>query len=209
MQIASRQTFANDGGLPYDAEVDWIKSVRAGKLSTGYVPALTDIIAVEFMINVAANNLCFLASRTGGWNSVPNKWLALKWNKQIGRLEAWCFRSTKTVYFSLATVSWTRGNRVILRLNLPNGTYAVSKPGYGLAGQIGAMAAPAANQPPVTLNDEFFEVTYYAFRAERGGVAVADLIPVRVGGDGAMYDRVSGILLSAGTGVFTPGPDKS
>ena len=45
----------------------------------------------------------------------------------------------------------------------------------------------------------------YSFKTES-----IDMIPVRVGTEGAMYDRVSRKLFrNAGTGSFTIGPDKS
>jgi hypothetical protein len=48
------------------------------------------------------------------------------------------------------------------------------------------------------------------FKIEKNGVLVCDFIPVRIGTEGAMYDRVSGQLFrNAGTGAFTIGPDKT
>lgn len=48
----------------------------------------------------------------------------------------------------------------------------------------------------------------YSFRIDKAGVTELDLIPVRVGAEGFMYDRVSGRLFgNAGTGRFIVGPD--
>lgn len=52
-------------------------------------------------------------------------------------------------------------------------------------------------------------VRIYAFRVVRDGALYLDLIPVRQGKKGFMYDRVSGKLFgNAGTGEFIIGPDK-
>lgn len=49
----------------------------------------------------------------------------------------------------------------------------------------------------------------YAFKVSQGSTVVMDLIPVRVGQVGYMYDTVSGKLLgNSGTGDFVLGPDK-
>lgn len=54
-------------------------------------------------------------------------------------------------------------------------------------------------------------VTYarcYNFRLEKAGVPVLDLIPVRVGSEGYMYNRINGQLLgNSGSGKFILGPD--
>ena len=49
----------------------------------------------------------------------------------------------------------------------------------------------------------------YRWRYWEGGVLKQDFYPVRVGEDGYMYDKVSGVLFSnQGTGEFIIGPDK-
>ena len=46
--------------------------------------------------------------------------------------------------------------------------------------------------------------------SDDNGVVLADMIPVRVGSVGYMYDRVSGQLFgNDGTGDFIVGPDKN
>lgn len=48
----------------------------------------------------------------------------------------------------------------------------------------------------------------YSFRMNKGGEAVLNLIPVRIGDEGFMYDRVSGKLFgNSGDGRFIIGPD--
>ena len=48
----------------------------------------------------------------------------------------------------------------------------------------------------------------YYFKWVKAGVRVLDLVPVRVGDEGFMYDRVSGRLFgNSGTGRFVVGPD--
>ena len=48
----------------------------------------------------------------------------------------------------------------------------------------------------------------YHLRIDKAGVTEFDLIPVRIGNEGYMYDRVSGKLFgNAGTGKFILGPD--
>ena len=48
----------------------------------------------------------------------------------------------------------------------------------------------------------------YAFQVTQGSALIMDMIPVRVGSVGYMYDRVSGRLFgNDGTGAFVVGPD--
>ena len=50
--------------------------------------------------------------------------------------------------------------------------------------------------------------TYYAFTISSGGVVTHDLIPVRLGNTGYMYDRITNKRFgNAGTGDFVLGPD--
>lgn len=50
--------------------------------------------------------------------------------------------------------------------------------------------------------------TYYAFTISSGGVVTHDLIPVRLGNTGYMYDRITNKRFgNAGTGDFQYGPD--
>lgn len=52
------------------------------------------------------------------------------------------------------------------------------------------------------------EMRLYSFRLDKEGMTKFDLIPVRVGNEGFMYDRVSGRLLgNSGSGRFVLGPD--
>ena len=58
------------------------------------------------------------------------------------------------------------------------------------------------------LDTGFIYSKIYSFRLDKGGIPQLDLIPVRVGDEGFMYDRVSGKLFgNAGTGRFILGPD--
>lgn len=48
----------------------------------------------------------------------------------------------------------------------------------------------------------------YYFKVEKAGVLVCDIIPVRIGNKGLLYDKVSGKLFShSGTGKIIIGPD--
>jgi hypothetical protein len=53
------------------------------------------------------------------------------------------------------------------------------------------------------------EGKYFSFKVFRNDVLVRDMIPVRVGNVGYLYDKVSGQLFgNSGTGNFILGPDK-
>lgn len=70
------------------------------------------------------------------------------------------------------------------------------------------MAIFALNRPSLYIRPN--EVRCYKFSILNNGVYILDLIPVRVGQVGYMYDKVSGTLFgNAGTGDFILGPDKS
>ena len=81
-------------------------------------------------------------------------------------------------------------------------------------GTANAVAENAAQNPitlfsiPNTISDGIAYLRFYSFRLDKAGVPQLDLIPVRRGTEGFMYDRVSGKLLgNSGTGRFVLGPD--
>lgn len=59
-----------------------------------------------------------------------------------------------------------------------------------------------------SLYEESLDSRIYSFKWDKGDKTLLDLIPVRVGGEGFMYDKVSGKLFgNAGSGRFVLGPD--
>ena len=147
-------------------------------------------------------NVCITGSYTNKQFGFPNNWRAGDGTAQIGPL------STVGTYTEVSLVNnndWN-GSSFSLSLTSPRisglQTFTnpyqsvVSKPFYLFAGNQNGVAK------------EFTKMRLYYIKFLRYNEVIMDLIPVRVGQVGYLYDRISGNLLgNAGSGDFILGPD--
>lgn len=184
--------------LPYDAEVEWIKSTAGAYVDTGIKASgnlrirttLYDFFTQEFL-----GGWCF-----GGRNGYLNKVFGV-----------FISADTREVIFAY-------GNKIISLGNYQNYTQIVHVEIGGRNITIGGRAFSYTLQTftsdyslhlfglnnagtAITNNAGIMGDTYIT-----DGVTTLDLIPVRKNGKGYMYDRIRGELL--GTGDFIAGPDK-
>ena len=82
---------------------------------------------------------------------------------------------------------------------------------YTLNGTSGSVAGGASgiyDPRPLKLFYDGFNARIYSVRVYEDGELMLDLIPVRVGKEGFMYDKVSSKLYgNSGDGMFIIGPD--
>lgn len=189
------------GGLPYDAEIEYIESTGTQYIDTGITLVYaTDI--VEMSLNIAitsgssrqlngTNGYLFFgvnasqkfeigAVASGTYDSDFHNWyLSTKVNRKVAGV------IDSAAYYGASNVS--SSNTSVYALYL-----------FALGGTNGAAAALFIKQ----------KLKNAVIR--KNGAVVRDFIPVRVGQVGYLYDRVSGELFgNAGTGNFTLGADKS
>ena len=180
--------------LPYDAEIKYLESTGTQYINTGIYPKATDTLNIDFKLPVlnsgaimgfryqARNNLVEL------WCSASNKFQAATGDVDLTNIAD---ADTEMHHFSINPKSGTAtldGNSTYV------GNYSVNAPRtpYLFCTGIRNVAS------------NFSKVRIYRFYIE----GKIDLIPVRIGSVGYMYDRVSGQFFdNDGTGDFILGPD--
>lgn len=199
MQLLNRRRTMNPKGavpLPYDAEIDYLESSGGAYINTGiYITQQTEVEIQHQVIAVSSdvsydityfsawqsNSTCAYCFRTGS-NSIRTRWGSSS--------------NTDLAVSKNDMITFTVSNGKYVNKNETKNTTKTANIGSSYPASVAfTLFTPTANSP-VRI--------YYA------KVGSIDLIPVRVGTTGYMYDRVSKQLFgNAGTGSFTLGPDKT
>ena len=207
MMLGARTAAWRGKHLPYDAEIEYLESTGTQWIDTsvnGYIDFDYDI---KFLIPTPVSPN-YYNSFFGAWNSIGNE------------PRQYCFTNTSSQSFYCGN---GKGNQThigacpqneiahfrkygnTLQLNKIKKTVAYSEP-YELDRTLFLFAA---NRGTI-INRAFSGTRIYSFELSLGGETILDLIPVRKGNIGYMYDRVSGQFLgNAGTGDFVIGHDKT
>ena len=186
-------------GLPYDAEVEYLESDGTQYINTGVIP--TNTIGVEIGI-LYSNNKC-------GFISGGNKW----------QYEFYIGRADNSIIFNTNTSQGLRiskGNSFVDSMHV----YKYDNGSCYIDDELVGTNSPNIPSTSRTLcvfcynrssgHGEFTVGKLYFLKITINGVLQRDLIPVRVGQVGYMYDKVSGNLFgNSGTGSFILGPDKT
>lgn len=191
--------------LPYDAEVEYLESTGTQWINTGISRMEYEVSAHLILTDIKTNDNNILFGAYGGG--------VLRFFTFVGTDGIWKYgygghvvtsdshASVGTEYFIQATY---RNGYQRLRLDSISVTYSIyagaNLPQY----PIGIFCA-IYNNSVISLSKlrvKDFVITSWA-------EPVLDLIPVRVGQVGYMYDKISGQLFgNSGTGAFILGPDK-
>lgn len=193
--------------LPYDAEVEYLENNGVGAyINTNYIPTIGDEIATEFMeFNNSVNSVLFSA----GFGTY--QLIFLPSGNAIGAYVKY-FASGSAARFQYAF----GGQRF-------NVWFPLTVSSYGLF-HIDGIVYTATSHPEQELdgtNKTLFlfvrsnlttpfngRIKYFTIL--NNGDKKLDLIPVRVGTTGYLYDKVSKQLFgNDGSGSFTVGPDKN
>lgn len=182
--------------LPYDAEIEYLSSNGTQWLDTGITPDSNTKVQFKFKTAQTARVL-ILGYHLGNNNTA---WSFCNYGN-----EAYLKRPANVTIHG-GTIS----NNVLYELEI--GNFYVKNLSSDLiivSGSEGSFTGVST----ITLNH--FSTgnsrnTWYYVKIYDGNKLVRDLIPVRVGTTGYMYDRVSGQLFgNAGTGSFVLGNDKN
>lgn len=189
--------------LPYDAEVEYLESTGTQYIDTGIIlDEGTESVKLVFVAslnktNDDGNSLIIAISLPGSGVQI----YTYATNK-IANQNEHTLISLKTRYtFTTITTNTSRSIQInnntasvqTFSRRIDNGQrlYLFASPDYALVGR------GTAGQ-------------YFSFKVLRNDVLYLDLIPVRVGNVGYMYDKVTNKLFgNAGTGAFILGPDKT
>lgn len=193
-----------DKVLPYDAEIEYLESSGTQYIDTGIAAARH--LDIEIHFNIQQNPCFFFGSRVIVSNAttqalwygnMDNRSLFLYGNSISGNLlptislNLWHVAKIIDVYYYLddvLTYSYP------VRLSIENGT------------NLYLFGTQEKNAEP---NIKYSYVKISKLCIISNSNLLLDLIPVRIGTIGYMYDKVSGQLFgNAGTGNFILGPDK-
>lgn len=197
--VDSIQTGEGGSSLPYDAEVEYLESTGTQWIDTGVTVGGTNNIIVELKVAQTVDTTAvsfYFAQPLSGSNyfaayaNASNKYACVYRNK-------WAASTTST-------------DRSVHVLNYDNGK--LYKDGTLLITASSTTSVTASNTLALfgSHGSNINKFKLYYFKLMSNHVTVLDMIPVRVGQVGYMYNRVSKTLFgNSGTGSFTLGSDIS
>lgn len=185
--------------LPYDAELEYLESTGTQWIDTGVaINCVTDVIDCRVTVTSVKN----YGTAFGVYELIGGggKFFGVRRNgAQDSWQPLWGAPSHSLYLDTFYDIHYEYGADKC-RINETTGTseanVAYTKPLY-------IYALNSSNGASLLNNQRL-----YSFSVKRNGTLIRDLIPVRVGSVGYLYDRVSKRLFgNAGTGDFTLGPD--
>jgi len=199
--LINRRRAAQGGSpaLPYDAEVEYLQSNDIQYIDTGFVPDDTSGIYIKCVCIKTRNNAIPVGVRenTSDTRFMINfsNTIELSWNTYLS-----CGLYSTDLDYEI------ENNFLNSRLGKVDGE--VKRTNYPTLNNITkSVYLFALNQYGHA--NIFFYGRIKAVKFSRGNSVVMDLIPVRIGQTGYMYDRISGQLFgNSGTGNFIIGNDK-
>jgi hypothetical protein len=189
MLLGARQFFAARKAaptpLPYDSEVEWVKAAFNSQcyIDTGYA-ATTNTGKIVAKYDFSATGVAY--SVWGANAAGDTKWFANQYNNR------WWFGTTGNLFggsqgVGMHEVEWNWNNGSVS--GSVNGTaYSGSYSGTLVSGAsvylfaVNNAGSPSRQTPYVRI---------YSWKLWDDGVVVRDMIPVRVGSVGCMYDRAN------------------
>lgn len=193
--------------LPYDAEVQWIKSTGTQWINLdSSINSDTDSIIVEFMItSIPIGTRGFFGARLGASNKnfsiglATSNYIYVDVNNSL--YSTYRASSVQTGINNRAIVILSKNERTISL----NGTIIATNTKFVADSFVTNSAYIFAMNGLV---DRAQNTIFYNLVWRRNGHLYMDLIPVRVGQVGYLYDKVSGELFgNNGTESFVLGPD--
>lgn len=195
-ELLLRRRVAASKSLPYDAEIEYLESTGTQYIKTGVQVNQNLKTEVTFQFTDVSGNYGIFGLR---WAVNNRRFLAMiikqKLLVQIGNSGQYNFGYINTNIHTLKTQDG--------KASLDDGDYYNALATWSdvtTAMYLFAINTTATNTPGV-----YGKVRIYNFKVEN----IRDMIPVRVGNVGYMYDKISKRLFgNAGTGDFILGPDK-
>jgi hypothetical protein len=194
--------------LPYDAEVEYLESTGTQYINLGKaLNSATDVIEIEFcMTEELAGGYKLFGARSGA-SSKNFSLITSNPNIICIDLQNASYSTYRVTYTYEVGVYYTVHMERTLRSASVDGVVIASKTNSSQSFTTAAAAYLFSfNQSGNTWS--YGHCRIKSFTWKRSGADYMDLVPVRVGQVGYMYDKVSGNLLgNAGTGNFLFGND--
>lgn len=205
MNVSRRRYMGERGGsIPYQ-QVEYLKSTGTQYIKTNYIPELGDEFHVDFLLDDFSTTTHTLFCAGSGNSDIV---FLVAYNSIPGGINGAYFRyftqgSASQLSFYPSVKTWYSLDISALGLAEINNYTQTSSPQASLTGDDKTLWILERNN-----NQQPFLGEIGGFSVTNNGIKKLELIPVRVGQVGYMYDTVSGELFgNAGTGDFVLGPD--
>lgn len=193
--IAARQiAFGKAAGAkkPYDAEIEYLESTGTQWIDTGVMPDNGNDISLDILVTKVSKYQCLIGMNIGGFGclQVESEDLSLRQFNRGVNGKPFDYNVKFNVSYSIDN------NSVNYSINGSTGNYAF----VYYAESLKLLCSESLSY--------FAFARIFSFSVKKNGELILDLIPVRKGNIGYMYDRISGQLFgNQGTGEFVLGPD--
>ena len=193
--------------LPYDKELYYIESTGTQYINTGFKPNQdTRIVATMQCVTSTYYGRLFGSGTYNSLNSVMIDYetgitgtLCIKYGNKTG----WTNVSSIHGDYETHTYDFNKNNFYLDSELVSSNTYGA----FQSTSNLGIFTYINGNN--IGSNTEFFIGRLYSFQIYDNDVLVRDYIPVRVGQEGCLYDKVTQeIYRNAGTGSFVLGGDR-
>lgn len=184
---------AQQGGLPYDAEIEYLKSDGNQKIITPITGTENVKIELRYKLTDTSHTSYILGTSESSENTTIRCYIANSSNWRFGgRLRQMSVRNTNWY-----TLTIDKNTITLNGTNYPWNSGSVGTFSDGKIALFG-LRTHLTGYPSIVSYCTIYD----------NGILVFDAIPVRIGQVGYMYDQVSGQLFgNDGTGSFTLGPD--
>lgn len=190
MYIGSTQIWEAQNSLPYDAEIEYLESTGTQYINTGVFANPGEIsFKVDCTIENSSGSSVYT---TGGLHYI--------YQGNVGGIRTGGVNNG---------IPYTLGDRVLITASYDNQNRRTIQIGNSTLTGSAYNASSGEFVLLRILNESNCIGKLYRSKVYINSVLVRDLIPVRVGQTGYMYDKIGGQLYgNNGTGSFTLGPDK-
>ena len=192
--------------IPYDAQVVYLESTGTQYIDTGFKPNQdTRIVATMQCVTSTNYGRLFGCGKYSTLNSVMIDYetgITGTLHIKYGNNSSWTTISSVHGDYETHTYDFNKNNFYLDSELVSSNTYGA----FQSTSNLGIFTYINGNN--VGQSTEFFIGRLYSFQIYDNDVLIRDFIPVRVGQEGCLYDKVSGELFSnAGTGNFISGND--
>lgn len=205
-ELLLRRRAAMVKSLPYDAEIEYLQGVGSQDIDTGLTAEDIDEIEIHCAIVSIPNNYYqifgnYKSEETNSWRmlTVPSTQRLIAYANSTAALSTVRFDCNPIVFNMFRyskTAAYLNGNPVSINQST---TIAYENTKH---------IALFSRGPGDYYGQDIIKPKIRLFRAWKGGNLMLDLMAVRIGQVGYMYDKVSRRLFgNAGTGNFVLGPD--
>lgn len=189
--------------LPYDAEIEYLQSNSLAYIDTGIAGNNNNlVITAKWMIGTWNSGGCIYSNYYSTSTNMTRLYFASTTGNIIAGINTKGGNQVTVSGITVDTLYTTVAARNYLTVNGTRTTYSSA------SGSSNSRNIVLFNRSTDNLNDKDLGAKLYLFKIEASGSTLLDMIPVRVGSVGYMYDKVSGNLFgNDGSGSFILGND--